>query len=114
MSAAALIAACREAKMATRGELIKALYAASPPYLGFAVREACESVYVPPLTLWQRIVQVFKGPQFRARTGEVDVAVIVDRAREHEITIEVMDAFVSAAQATVAAGVRVVYTTYVN
>jgi hypothetical protein len=46
------------------------------PRLSFGIREPRESIYAPPLTLWNRIKQVFTGPKFIERAGEVEIAII--------------------------------------
>lgn len=47
------------------------------PNYEFAIREPTgDEVYVPPLTIWERVKQVFTGPQKVKRLGVVQVLAI--------------------------------------
>jgi hypothetical protein len=62
--------------MHTRAGLLASLRVNFPDWL-FAMREPREYVYDPPETLWQRVLQLVRGPKLRARMGEVEIAVTV-------------------------------------
>jgi len=65
----------------THNQILDACYAALPSGLSsdevrFGIREPRDVRYIPPTSLWERIVQVFTGPKFRTRVGEVEIAIV--------------------------------------
>jgi hypothetical protein len=75
----------------------------------FALREPKESVLVVPATFWARVKQVFTGPVFRSRIGEVEIAVI---PHDHLITDKEREAFTSALDAIRPVGIAVSFVEY--
>jgi hypothetical protein len=61
----------------TLSDLI-AVFNQAVPHLRFGVRVPGTTRFVPPTTLWARLKQVFTGPRFESRIGEVEVAVVGD------------------------------------
>ena len=91
--------------MATLTDFLRVLSEAEPR-LSFGVRVPQEVVCLPPLTIWQRIKQVFTGPRLVERHGEVEIAVM------GYPTDEERDRFTHDVNAVRPAGVLVTYIEY--